>query len=193
MKLGGYIEAAVEALLAGGVVLSPTETVVGLLAAEPGLKRIIEIKGREPGKPVALLCATAEDALALGESASPLALELSRLYWPGPLTLVLKRAEGGTIGVRVPDHAIIQRLLAAYGSPIYATSANLSGEPAPRSLENVDSSLRESVAVILEAEGGDGAASAVVDLTGQEPYLIRPGVELTEEKLTELAEECGHS
>src|SRR3712207_3799157 len=97
---------AVETLRSGGVVLVPTETVVGLVAAEPGLRRIEQIKGRDPAKPVALLCASAEEAFSLAASVAPLARRLASLYWPGPLTLVLDLAGGGTVGVRVPASSI---------------------------------------------------------------------------------------
>lgn len=172
--------------------MSPTETVVGLLAAGAGLDRIRAMKGRDADKPIALLCASLEDALAFSKTAPPLAKKLAELHWPGPLTLVLGRADGGTIGVRVPDHKMIQELLAAYGNPLYATSANLSGEPAPRTLEEVDFRLRETVDVILEGTPGGGTASDVVDLTGDKPNLIRSGGGLTEEKLAHLTEEWGH-
>lgn len=190
MKHGG-VEEAVEALNSGGVVLSPTETVVGLLAAEPGLVRIREMKGRDAGKPIALLCASSEEAFAVsGNEVIPsLAKKLAELYWPGPLTLVLNRVGGGTVGVRVPDHEIVQELIAAYGNPLYGTSANLSGEPAPRNLKEVDPRLLELVDVILEGTPGFGKASAVVDLTGSKPHLIRSGRGLTEEKLAHLAGE----
>ena len=191
MKLGG-IEEAVEILVAGGVVLSPTETVVGLLAAEPGLDRIRAMKGRDAGKPIALLCASPKDALAFSKTVSPLVTKLAELYWPGPLTLVLNRAGGETMGVRVPDHKIVQELLKAYGKPLYATSANLSGEPAPGTLEEVDPRLRKTVDVILEGSSGGGTASAVVDLTGDKPNLVRSGGGLTQEKLDRLAGEWKH-
>lgn len=192
MRLGG-VEEAVRALSKGGVVLSQTETVVGLLADEPGLDKIREMKGRDSNKPIALLCASSKDALAFSEAASPLAAKLAELYWPGPLTLVLNRVGGGTIGVRVPDHAVVQELLLNYGSPLYATSANLSGDPAPRSLEEVNPRLCESVDVILEGATGVGMASAVVDLTRPIPRLLRAGGGLTEEKLVDLVGEWEHS
>jgi L-threonylcarbamoyladenylate synthase len=125
---------AVEAagvLRAGGVALVPTETVVGLFAGEEALPRVREIKGRDADKPVALLCRTAEEAFALASEVPPLARELAALYWPGALTLVLDAPGGGTVGLRVPDHPTVQALLGAYGAPLYATSANPSGEPAP--------------------------------------------------------------
>jgi L-threonylcarbamoyladenylate synthase len=177
---------AAEALRDGKVALVPTETVVGLVAAEPGLRRIQQIKNRDPNKPVALLCSSPEEAFALVASVPLLARRLASLYWPGPLTLVLDLAEGGTVGVRVPAGLVVQELLAAYGSPLYATSANLSGEPAPKGLEEVDPRVSEAVDLIVEGEPGSGEASAVVDLSGGRVRLLRATEELSEEKLIRL-------
>jgi L-threonylcarbamoyladenylate synthase len=187
----GDVSQAVEALSKGGVVIIPTETVVGLVAAEAGLERVRDIKGRDADKPIALLCATKNEALSQGRYSSPLAGRLAELYWPGPLTLVLNRAEVGTIGVRVPDHETARDLLADFGGPLYATSANLAGAPAPAKLEEVDVRVREAVDVIVEGKSGGGVASAVVDLSGDEVRLIRAGADLTQERLDLLAGECG--
>jgi L-threonylcarbamoyladenylate synthase len=176
-----------RALRSGLVALVPTETVVGLVAAEPGLRRIEEIKGRHPGKPIAVLCASAGEAFALAASVPPLARKLASLYWPGPLTLVLDRAGGGTIGVRVPAGQVVRELLVAYGKPLHATSANLSGEPAPKGLEEVDPRVSEAVDLIVEGEPGSGEASAVVDLSNGRVRLLRATGDLSEEKLEELA------
>jgi len=178
---------AAQALREGRVALVPTETVVGLVAAEPGLRRIEEIKNRDPGKPIALLCTSAEEALALASDVPPLARRLASLYWPGPLTLVLERAGGETVGVRVPAGRAVRAVLAAYGEPLYATSANLSGEPAPRRLEEVDPRVSEAVDLIVEGEAGSGEASAVVDLSGGRVRLLRATEDLSEEKLARLA------
>ncbi len=105
------------------VALVPTETVVGLVAAKSGLEKLWEIKGRDPNKPIALLCASAEEAFAMAVNVPPLAEKLAATFWPGPLTLVLDASGGGTVGVRVPDHPAVAALLAAHGAPIYATSA----------------------------------------------------------------------
>jgi L-threonylcarbamoyladenylate synthase len=177
---------AAGALRDGKVALVPTETVVGLVAAEPGLRRIQQIKNRDPSKPIALLCSSPEEAFVLAANVPPLARKMASLYWPGPLTIVLDRAGGGTVGVRVPADSAVRAVLAAYGGPLYATSANLSGEPAPKGLEEVDPEVSEAVDLIVEGEPGSGEASAVVDLSGGQVRLLRATEELSEEKLIRL-------
>ena len=186
MKLVSPQEAA-GALRTGKVALVPTETVVGLVAAERGLDRIHEIKGRDPNKPVALLCSSPEEGFALAASVPLLARRLAEQYWPGPLTLVLEHPAGGTIGVRVPADSTVRAVLAAYGEPLYATSANLSGEPAPKGLEDVDPRVSEAVDLVVPGEPGTGEASAVVDLTGGRVRLVRAAAGLGQEELTRLA------
>ena len=180
---------AVAALRVGNVALVPTETVVGLVAAEFGLLRVHEIKGRDANKPIALLCASAEEAFGLAANVPPLARELAELYWPGPLTLVLDLSSGETIGVRVPAGDAARDLLTAYGGPLYATSANLSGEPARAALDEVDPRMLESVDIVVRGEGGTGEASAVVDLSGGNARLVRATRELSTQRLARLASE----
>jgi L-threonylcarbamoyladenylate synthase len=177
---------AAEALRRGKVVLVPTETVVGLVAAEAGLPRIREIKGRDADKPIALLCVSSEEAFALAASVPPLARRLASLYWPGPLTLVLDRPVGGTVGVRVPADSPVRAVLAAYGEPLYATSANPSGELAPKGLEELDPRISNAVDLYVEGKPGSGEASAVVDLSGGKVRLLRATEELSEKRLAEL-------
>jgi L-threonylcarbamoyladenylate synthase len=179
---------AVTTLRAGSVALVPTETVVGLVATEPGLPRIREIKGREANKPIALLCASAEEAFKLTTAnVPPLAQHLAELYWPGPLTLVLDLPAGGTIGVRVPAGRAVRDLLEAYGAPLYATSANLSGEPAAAAPDDVDPQVLESVDIVVSGEKGTGEASAVVDLSKGNVRLVRATKELSTQNLARLA------
>lgn len=182
-------EKAAEDLRAGKVALVPTETVVGLVAAEAGLPRVREIKGRDANKPIALLCSSAEEALGLAANVPPLAARLADLYWPGPLTLVLDLPDGETIGVRVPAGRAVRELLEAHGGPLYATSANLSGEPARAAPDEVDPRVLEAVDIVVRGEKGSGEASAVVDLSRGRVQLLRPDSELSPEKLARLASE----
>ena len=179
---------AVAALEAGNVALVPTETVVGLVAAESGLSRIRDIKGREADKPIALLCNSAEEALGLAANVPPLARKLAQHYWPGPLTLVLDLPAGKTIGVRVPAGKAIRDLLEACGAPLYATSANLSGQPDTAVSEDVDPRVLEAVDIIVRGENGTGEASAVVDLSGGNVRLVRASSDLSTQRLKSLAE-----
>jgi L-threonylcarbamoyladenylate synthase len=181
-------EEAAAALRAGKVALVPTETGVGPVAAEAGLSRIREIKGRDADKPIALLCASADEAFALAENVPPLARKLAELYWPGPLTLVLDLPGGGTIGVRVPAGRTVRELLAAFGGPLYATSANLSGERDARSVDEVDPRVLSEVDMLVEGEAGSGEASAVVDLSAGRTRLLRPTKELPEDRLRWFAD-----
>jgi L-threonylcarbamoyladenylate synthase len=182
-------EIAAEALRSGAVALVPTETVVGLVAAESGLTRIREIKGRDANKPIALLCRSTEEAFELAAEVPPLAAKLADLYWPGPLTLVLDLPSGDTIGLRVPAGHAVRELIEAYGGPLYATSANLSGEPARAAPDEVDSQVLEAVNIVVRGEKGSGEASAVVDLSGGRVQLLRPDGALSIEKLARLASE----
>ena len=171
---------AASVLREGGVVLVPTETVVGLVAAEAG--PLNRIKGSDPGKPLAMLCASAEEALSLATEVPLLARTLADAFWPGPLTLVLGRRGGGTVGVRVPAGAVVG-LLRAYGGPLYATSANPSGGRAPRSLSDVDPTVVAAADLVVPGEPGSGEASAVVDFSGGEARLLRATEAITGETL----------
>ena len=170
----------------GKVVLIPTETVVGLVAEESGLQRVREIKGRDANKPIALLCSSADEAFGLAANVPPLARSLADHYWPGPLTLVLDLPAGKTIGVRVPAGRVVRELLEAYGGPLYATSANHSGERDAGSVDDVDPIVLSAADFVVEGESGSGEASAVVDLSGGRVRLLRSTEELSEEKLIEL-------
>ncbi|CAN5887783.1 hypothetical protein BH23ACT11_BH23ACT11_18420 [soil metagenome] len=185
------ISDAVIVLRSGGVVLVPTETVAGLLASEQSLNRLSELKLRHPQKPVALLCASANEAFELALEVPAIARTLADRYWPGPLTMVLSKLGGGTVGLRVPDHEGVRELLVAYGGPLYATSANLAGQMAPAALEDVDPGVVRKVDAIVSGDSGRGEASAVVDLSGVEPRLLRPNESLTAEKLRRLVQEHG--
>jgi L-threonylcarbamoyladenylate synthase len=179
---------AVEVLLEGGLVAFPTETVYGL-GADAGnavaVRRVFEVKRRPPGHP---LIVHLPDRSALDEWASsvpPAADALARAFWPGPLTLLLRRSgrvpdevTGGAdvVGLRVPSHPLALELLHAFGGGIAAPSANRFGKVSPTTADHVRADLGDDVDVILD--GGPcrvGIESTIVDCTTDEPEVVRPG------------------
>lgn len=179
---------AVEVLRAGGLVAFPTETVYGLGAdaANPeALKKIYAAKGRPRNHPLIVHVASL-DALANWASDVPYAASLlARRYWPGPLTLILKRAPrvsdlvtGGqdTVALRVPSHPVAQALLAAFGGGIAAPSANRYGRVSATTAEHVESEFGTEIDFVIDGGPCDvGIESTIVDVSGARPALLRPG------------------
>ncbi|HSS94995.1 MAG TPA: L-threonylcarbamoyladenylate synthase [Candidatus Dormibacteraeota bacterium] len=166
---------AANLLRSGGVVAFPTDTVYGLAAAaddEVARRRIYAIKGRPAGLPL-ILMAAAESQLEGWVHLDTRAEEIIRRWWPGPLTVILHAKGGGTLGVRIPKHAVALELLRASG-PLMTTSANLHGkDPAMNAAEAA--SLPGVSAVLDGGVAPGGVASSVLDLTGQEPHVLREG------------------
>jgi L-threonylcarbamoyladenylate synthase len=159
------IEEAVEALRAGDLVVFPTETVYGLgaNASNPAaVRKIFEVKGRPPDHPVIVHLDDPRYLHRWVSSLPPVAEQLAARFWPGPLTLILPKADnvndivtGGqdSIGIRVPSHPMAQQLLNAFGGGIAAPSANRYGRLSPTKPEHVRDELGDAVGVILD--GGD--------------------------------------
>jgi L-threonylcarbamoyladenylate synthase len=198
------LEKAASALRSGALVAFPTETVYGLGADatnEAAVARIFEAKGRPRFNPLISHVADVEVALALGEFGL-MARAVADQLWPGPLTIVVKRAPGcpiawltsaglESIALRVPAHPLARDLLARTGRPIAAPSANRSGRISPTRVEHVESELGDRVDMILD--GGPcavGLESTVVDLSGPTPILLRPGA-ITRETLAEIVGSVG--
>jgi L-threonylcarbamoyladenylate synthase len=176
-----------EALRAGGAVVIPTDTVYGLAAraADPGATaRLFELKGRAAEVPLAALCADVDQALALCEEPVPPSVRaVAERWWPGPLTLVLPRRAGldlqlgepeSTIGVRVPDHALVRAVAREVG-PVAATSANRHGEPTPATAAEVSAALGPGVALVIDGGPLVDRASTVVDATQRPWRVLREG------------------
>ncbi len=183
---GDAVERAAKVLLGAGLVVLPTETVYGLaaLASDPAATRaLFARKGRGADVPIAVLCADAEQAMALTAAAPPLAAELAAAHWPGPLTMVLRRRPGlgwrlgeptDTIGVRCPDHDLVRALAARVG-PLATTSANRHGLPTPSSALEAAEQLLGPVDLVLDGGALSGTPSTVVDLTGDASRVLRQG------------------
>jgi L-threonylcarbamoyladenylate synthase len=186
--LADGIHRAAEALRQGGLVCFPTETVYGLGANAldaAAVARIFEAKGRPANNPLIVHAADRERAKELVAAWPESADRLAERFWPGPLTLVLPRAEavpdvvtagGPTVAVRVPAHPVARELLAVSGLPVAAPSANRSARLSPTTAAHVLHDLDGRVDLILD--GGPtpgGIESTVLDLSGP-PRLLRPGL-----------------
>lgn len=169
------IERAASVLAAGGTVVLPTDTVYGLATLPDGAGRLAELKGRPADMPVAVLVARVADAWALAADPRPAGAEvLADELWPGPLTLVLPGRSGGTVGVRCPDHALVQALAARVG-PLATTSANRHGRPTPATAAEAAAELLEPPELVVDGGRCGGVPSTVVDLAGPEPVVRREG------------------
>lgn len=178
---------AVHILSAGGLVAFPTDTVygVGAHAFQPqAVQKIYAAKIRPRDKAIPLLLATPDDLSLVAESVPPVAHLLAERFWPGGLTLVLRKraivsdavSSGPTVAVRVPDHPVTQALIVALGAPLAATSANLAGNPSPVTAQEVVGDLGGRIDLILD--GGPcpgGIPSTVLDLTTDPPTILRSG------------------
>jgi L-threonylcarbamoyladenylate synthase len=181
-------ECAADLLRHGQVIAFPTDTVygVGAHAFQPGaVARLYAIKGRPAHLPIPLLLPDAEAMRDVCMDIPSTAWDLARCFWPGGLSLVLRRASavpdpvtagGPTVAVRLPDHALVRELCRRLGAPLAATSANRHGQPPPVTASGVEAALAGRIPLILD--GGPcpgGVASTVLDLTVSPPRLLRPG------------------
>jgi L-threonylcarbamoyladenylate synthase len=191
----GDLEQAAGILRAGGLVAFPTETVYGLganaLDEEAALK-IYEAKGRPSDNPLIVHISQAKDIEILATDIPVKAYQLAEVFWPGPLTIILKKKDcvpysttGGldTVAIRLPANQIARSLIAEAGVFVAAPSANISGKPSPTKAEHVIKDMSGKVDMIID--GGKatlGLESTIVDLSGKSPLILRPGC-ITKEML----------
>jgi L-threonylcarbamoyladenylate synthase len=180
------VRIALDALRRGGLVAFPTDTVygVGAMAFDvAAVERIYAAKGRAAGKALPILLAEQSSLPEVAADPSPDALRLAETFWPGPLTIIVRKrsvvpdavSAGTTVGVRVPAHPVALELLYASG-PLATTSANPSGARDPMTADDVAAGLGDRIDLILD--GGrlpGGTPSTVVDCTVSPPSLVREG------------------
>lgn len=182
------IEAAGEILRRGGLVAIPTETVYGLAgnALDPAVSaRIYAVKGRPSDNPLIVHISAMKELPPLVAEIPAAAKKLAEAFWPGPLTIIMKKSAivpkettGGldTVAVRMPSHPAARAIIRAAGVPLAAPSANLSGLPSPSAFEHVCDDLMGRVEAIVD--GGDcavGLESTVITVAGEVPCVLRPG------------------
>ena len=196
------IARAAQVLQRGGLVAFPTETVYGLGASaldDRAIRRIYRAKERPAHNPLIVHIAATAQLAGLVDGLPPLALRLARRFWPGPLTLVLKRHPAlpdviaparNTVALRLPAHPVAQALITAAGLPLVAPSANRFTRPSATSAQHVLADLDGRVDLLLD--GGPtriGLESTVLDLTATPPVVLRPGaitLEMLRAQLPEL-------
>ncbi len=180
---------AAEVIQAGGVVVYPTDTLYGLGAnawnAE-AVKRVQAIKKRPDTKPVLVIVHSPEAAFALADGVTEAGRSFMASFWPGPLTLLFRcgvhvpealTRGSGKIGIRVPSNRLCLRLSELGGCPLTSTSANISGEPVPGSVQEIERALGPGVDLFID--GGvlpRAIPSTVVDVSEPVPRLVREGV-----------------
>ncbi len=177
---------AVQRLKAGGLVAFPTETVYGLGADARNplaVRRIFAAKGRPADHPLIVHLPGAA-ALADWALPDPRADQLAARFWPGPLTMILRRRPGvpdevtggrDTVGLRVPDHPLALALLAAFDGGLAAPSANRFGRVSPTTADHVRSELGDAALVLDGGPCRVGLESTIVDLSGPQAAVLRPG------------------
>ena len=183
------VRRAAELLRAGEVVALPTETVYGLAANaldEKAVAKIFLIKGRPQFNPIIVHVAGLDMAKTCVTAFPPPAERLAKAFWPGPLTLVLPRAQaipkivtagGDTVGIRWPSHPLTQAVIRQCGFPLAAPSANPSNQISPTSALHVDKHLHGKIPAIVDGgQSSVGIESAVLDLTVAPPKILRPGM-----------------
>jgi L-threonylcarbamoyladenylate synthase len=182
------IAQAAEVLRCGGLVAFPTETVYGLGADASNIdavKKVYVAKGRPRNHPLIVHVARVDQVHTWAQSLSSDAERLAERYWPGPLTLIVKRAAhvndlvtGGqdTVALRVPSHPVAHALLDAFGGGVAAPSANRYGRVSATTADHVRSEFGNTIDCVLDGGATDvGIESTIVDVSGDAPALLRPG------------------
>lgn len=192
---------AVSILRRSGLVCYPTDTVYGIGAAagdDAAVRGLFAVKGRSPDKALPLLLADAGDAAWVAE-VTPLARTLAGEFWPGALTIVMRKlpdyrslalGRGETVALRVPNQDVVRAIVRALREPLTGTSANRAGAPPPVSAAEVAFQMREMVDLVIDGGRSRGRVeSTVVDITGDAPAILREGP-ISREEIAEVLGEA---
>ena len=192
------MDAAARAICAGELVAMPTETVYGLGADAlhpEASKKIYAAKGRPSDNPLIVHISKFEDLVSIAREVPPQAYKLADAFWPGPLTMIMKKSEKvspvttaglDSVGIRMPSDPFAHALIVKTGIPFAAPSANVSGRPSPTDAKTVFEDMNGKIPLVVD--GGEcfaGVESTVVSLLNETPIILRPGY-VTKEDMEEV-------
>jgi len=184
------LERIAEVLLKDGIIAYPTDTLFGLgclASRKRAVDRILEIKRRDAKKPMSILCADFEMLSRYTRHLDQPTFRLLKHMFPGPYTALLpasrevprylesKGKAHPVVGLRIPDNRFCQALTRLLGEPIITTSANLAGEPSLNTAWEIEEELGHALDFVIDCGQPLGVGSTIVDLTGDEPVLVREG------------------
>lgn len=181
-----HLERIAEILQKDGVIAYPTDTLFGLgclASRKKAVDRILQIKGRDPKKPMSILCSDMEMLCRYTRHLDTPTFRLLKQMLPGPYTALLPASREvprylqnkQVVGLRIPDHPFCLGLTKLLGEPIITTSANLSGQPTLNSAWELEEELGHALDLVVDCGQPLGVGSTIVDLTGEEPLLVREG------------------
>ncbi|MEW6584189.1 MAG: L-threonylcarbamoyladenylate synthase [Nitrospirota bacterium] len=187
-SVNAALRSAIEVLKKGGIVAYPTETFYGLgvrFDREESLRKLYEIKKRPKEKAMPMIIGDMRMLDLVASVDNLRALSIIDRFWPGPLTLMLPAKDNlskyltagtGSVAIRIPGQSFALELVRAAGFPITATSANISGMPPARDADTVRRYFGEGIDLLVDAgETPGGSPSTIVDLTGDNPRIVREG------------------
>ncbi|HEX9009721.1 MAG TPA: L-threonylcarbamoyladenylate synthase [Holophagaceae bacterium] len=181
-----HLERIAEILRRDGVIAYPTDTLFGLgclASRKKAVDRILQIKGRDPKKPMSILCSDMEMLCRYTRHLDTPTFRLLKQMLPGPYTALLPASREvprylqnkQVVGLRIPDHPFCLGLTKLLGEPIITTSANLSGQPTLNTAWELEEELGHALDLVVDCGQPLGLGSTIVDLTGEEPALVREG------------------
>lgn len=181
-----HLERIAEILQRDGVFAYPTDTLYGLgclASRKKAVDRILQIKGRDPKKPMSILCADMEMLCRYTRHLDTPTFRLLKQMLPGPYTVLLPASREvprylqnkQVVGLRIPDQPFCLGLTKLLGEPIITTSANLAGQPTLNSAWELEEELGHALDLVVDCGQPLGIGSTIVDLTGEEPLLVREG------------------
>lgn len=180
------VRLAVDCLKQGGVVIYPTDTTYGLgcdIFNPKGIKKIYQIKQRDPRKPFSFICSDLAEVSNYAE-VSNFAFRILKRHLPGPYTFILEASKivpeslttrQKTVGIRIPDNAISRMIVQELGHPLVTTSANISGQDVIEDLDLIDAQMERMVDMVVDGGVSMGTESSVISLIGDRIEVLREG------------------